>query len=151
MGADGLTDAGAAARFLASEFDCTPGDRLVGNVTLEKPALRPHCTPVVAQRLQQLGREHDVSILLPLALIHTDYHPLAVDIGELQANGLRDAQAGSIAGGQNRSVFSAADALEKVKDFLWTENDGQFLGFLGCRDDLIEGPPPLERDFVEKA
>jgi len=48
-------------------------------------------------------------------------------------------------------VFSAADALEKVKDLLWTENDGQLLGFLWRRDDLIEWPTPLQRDFVEKA
>src|SRR2546425_2376136 len=83
MGADWLADAGESARLLAGEFDCASADRLAGNVTLEEPPLRPHCSPVVAQRLQQLGREHHVSILLSLALIDTDNHPLAVDIGEL--------------------------------------------------------------------
>src|SRR3989441_12749794 len=83
MGADWFADAGESARLLAGEFDCASADRLAGNVTLEEPPLRPHCSPVVAQRLQQLGREYHVSILLSLALIDTDNHLLAVDIGEL--------------------------------------------------------------------
>jgi hypothetical protein len=48
-------------------------------------------------------------------------------------------------------LFGASDALEKVQDLLWAENDGQFLGLLGCWDDLIERPLPFQRDFVEKA
>src|SRR5437867_2106732 len=48
-------------------------------------------------------------------------------------------------------MFGAADALEKVENFLRAQNDGQLLGFLGCRDDLIEGPLPFERDLVEKS
>jgi hypothetical protein len=82
MGADGLANARESTRLLASDFDCAPGDGVVGNVTLEEPALRPYGTPVVTQRLQQLGREHYVAILLSLALIDANYHPLAVDIGE---------------------------------------------------------------------
>jgi hypothetical protein len=34
----------------------------------------------VALRFQQLGREHHVTILLSFALLHTNYHPLAIDI-----------------------------------------------------------------------
>jgi hypothetical protein len=43
-------------------------------------------------------------------------------------------------------MLGAADTLEKLEDFFRALNDGQFLWFLGHRDD--EGPVFLERDLA---
>ena len=85
---------------------------------------------------------------MTLALLDTDDHAPAVDIGGLQADGLGDAQAGGVAGGQNRPLFGAAHAAEKLEHFLGAQNDGQGLGLVGRRDDLLDGPILLERDLV---
>ena len=57
--------------------------------------------PPGAQHLEQLGREHHVAVLLPLALLDAEHHPLAVDGGHGEMDGLGDAQAGGVARGQD--------------------------------------------------
>src|SRR5271168_5196444 len=44
--------------------------------------------PPIAQQLQQLRREHDKAILLPLALLDAEQHALVVDVGDLQRDDL---------------------------------------------------------------
>src|SRR5215471_6960692 len=91
MGGYRLPDAGTAAGFLASLFHCGRGDGPSGYHTVEEPAtLRPDRPPITAQRFQQLWREHDVAILLPLTLFNTNHHSLAVNVSGLQVNGLGD-------------------------------------------------------------
>jgi hypothetical protein len=48
------------------------------------PSLLARGAPPVAQQLEKVGREHDIPILLPLALLDPDDHALTIDIGELQ-------------------------------------------------------------------
>ena len=83
-------------------------------------------------------------VLLALALFDADDHPLAVDVRGLQTDGFRNAQARSIAGGQNRAMFRVAHTAEKLKDFLRTQHNGQLLWLLRRRNDLIERPLLLE-------
>ena len=45
---------------------------------------------------EQDGRENDVPILLALALLDPDEHPVTIDIGELERSDLRGSQAGGI-------------------------------------------------------
>ena len=74
--------------------------------------------PPVAQDFQQLGGEHHVPVFLSLALLHANDHALAVDVGGLQADGLGDAQPRGVASRQNRPMFGAAHATQKVEHFL---------------------------------
>ncbi len=37
-----------------------------------------------------------------------------------------------LAGGQDGAMFPAPDEVKKLNDFLWTEDDGQFLGTFGA-------------------
>jgi len=92
-----------------------------------------------------------ITYLLSLPLLDTDHHALAVDIGGLQVDRLGDAQPGGVAGGQDRAMLGAADALEKMKNLLWAENNGEFLWLLGGWDDRIEGPVFFQGDLIEKA
>src|SRR6516165_3898790 len=48
------------------------------------PSLLARGAPPVAQQLKKAGREHDIPILLPLALLDPHDHALTIDIGELQ-------------------------------------------------------------------
>jgi len=65
-------------------------------------------------------------------LLDTQDHALAVDGGRCERNGLGDAQACGVAGGQDGAMFPAPDEVKKLNDFLWTEDDGQFLGTFGA-------------------
>src|SRR6516165_340679 len=48
------------------------------------PSLLARGAPPFSQQLEKVGREHDIPILLALALLDPDDHALTIDIGELQ-------------------------------------------------------------------
>ncbi len=79
-----------------------------------------------------MGRQHHVTILLTFALFDTDDHALTVDIGRLQTDGLGDAETGGVASRQNRPMFGAAHAAQKVEDLLGLRTTGSLWGFFGA-------------------
>ena len=117
----------------------------------QPPRPRPGASPVVAEHLQQPGREHDVAVLAALALLNADHHAGAVDVGRAQADGFRDAQAGRVAGGQDGAVLGARHAVEELQDFLGAGNDRQLVGLPGGGQDLRDVPVLPERDAVQEA
>ena len=71
-----------------------PGRHRIDRVLARKqPGLRPRRPPPFAQQFEQLRREHDVAIPLPLALLDPKRHALAVDVGHLQRHDLGHPQA----------------------------------------------------------
>ena len=150
MRADGLGDAGAKASRPAGMRNGVPGNR-PAEIPGEEPLLRPHNPPVVAQRIEQLGREHDVAVLAALALGHPDHHPPLIERAGLQANGFGDAQAGGVAARQERSVFDIVDATEKMEDLRSAENDRQRLRLLGSGDARFQVPTLPQGNIVEEA
>ena len=72
------------------------------------------------QEREQRGREHDVAILAAFALVHANDHALTVDVGDFQMRRFGDAQACSIADGEDGPLFQRADGLEEVRDFVPT-------------------------------
>ena len=126
------------------------GDRSA-EIPGEEPLLRSPDPPIVTQRVEQFRREHDVAILAALALGHPDHHPLVVERGGLQTNGFGDAQAGGVAGRQDRLVFDVFDAAEKMENLSSAENDRQLLGLLGSGDARFQVPASLESNIVEEA
>src|SRR6266481_9407799 len=121
MRADAFGNAAKTACLPAGMLDGMRGDRVTGDIAWEEPDLRAHRIPVFAQDYQQLGRQHDVAVLAPLALHHADDHPPAINGAGFQTDGFGDAQAGSVAGGQDRSMFQAFDAAEKTQNLLAAE------------------------------
>ena len=95
MNADTLGDAGtprcqandpvelARTGMLPSVAGKQPG------LTGRHPALLARDAPPFMQYLKKDGRENDVSILLALALLDPDEHPVTIDIGELERYDLR--------------------------------------------------------------
>src|SRR6516164_2964543 len=90
MNADTLGDAGtpgcqandpmqlARTRMLPAVAGKQPG------LNGRHPALLARDAPPLMQYLKQDGRENGVSILLALALLDPDEHPVTIDIGELE-------------------------------------------------------------------
>src|ERR1700742_2167474 len=115
----GLARVQQLASLLTGKGNGTSIDRPAGNSPLEQPIFRPGSPPVAAQRLQQLGRQHHVAILLTLTLIDADHHALTIDIAGLQMDALGDTEAGSIAGCENHSMLRTAHTTEKVQHLLW--------------------------------
>jgi hypothetical protein len=60
------------------------------------------------QRME-LRREHDVAVLAALALLDSDHHSLAVDVGDLQELPTRAVR--GIDSGQRGAAFEARDRL----------------------------------------
>src|SRR3974377_2554785 len=73
-------------------------------LTGRHPALLARDATPFMQYLKQDGRENDVSILLALALLDPDEHPVTIDIGELERYDLRGSQAGGVSQHQDRPV-----------------------------------------------
>src|SRR6201984_1317109 len=111
MNADTLGDAGtprcqandpmqmARTRMLPAVAGEQPG------LARRHPALRSRNAPPFVQYLEQDGLENDVPILLALALLDADDHPVTIDIGELERYDLRGSQAGGISQAQDRPVL----------------------------------------------
>jgi hypothetical protein len=85
------------------------------------------------------------------ALGHPDHHPLVVERAGLQAHGFGNAQAGGVAGRQDRVVFDVFDAAEKMENFRSAEDDRQLLGLPGSRDVRFQVPASLEGNIVKEA
>src|SRR5215467_4764360 len=99
---------------LARILNRGPGDRLPRNTSGEQPFLWTRRLPVAAQYIQQLGRQHHVSVFTAFAQLNANYHSSAVDSVGSQLNSLRDAQAGGVAGRQDDAMFSALHAIKKM-------------------------------------
>ena len=103
------------------------------------------------QHRQQLRREHHVAVLPPLAVGDAQHHALRVDGGYGEPDGLGDAQAGGVAGGQDGAMLDGLDRVEKPGHFFAAGHDRQGPGPLRQRDQVVEAPPLVERGPVEKA
>ena len=70
----------------------------------KQPGLRPRRVLPLAQQFDQLRRQHDIAISLPLALLDPKRHALAVDVGHLQRHDLGHPQARAV-GDAERGLF----------------------------------------------
>ena len=68
---------------------------------------------------------------LPFTLLNSDEHSLTIDIGDLQADRLRDAQSGGVAGRQDRAMLEASHTGQKLQNFFLSQDNRQLLRFFG--------------------
>jgi len=132
MGGDRLGEAAPALRLLARLLDGVRGDGPADSPAREEPGPGPGHAPPGPQELQEPWGEHDVAILLPLALLDAEDHALTVDVGRLQPDGLGDAEPRGVAHGQNRAVLQARHGLEELPDLCPACTMGRVWGFLGA-------------------
>jgi|SRR5271157_386595 hypothetical protein len=79
MRSDRLVDTEELTRLPAGMCDSKTADRLIGDIAWEQPFLWLFRAPITAQDLQKFGREHDITVFPPFALLHADNHPLTVN------------------------------------------------------------------------
>src|SRR5580704_5121081 len=120
-------------------------------IALEEPLLGPGYWPPVTQDLQQLWRMHDIAVFLPFALFDSNDHSLAVDIGDFQADSLRNAQPSRITDRQDGAMLDALYAAQELQDLLRTQDNRQLLRLLRRRDNFFQAPILMKRYFVEEA
>ena len=99
--------------------------------------------PVLPQSVQQLGAEHDVTVLTALSTLYVNDHSLAVDVGDLQMRQLSPANSGRIERHQDRAVERSRRRIDQPRDFLRAEYPGQPDDSLGVWG-LVDTPSPLE-------
>ena len=148
---DRLGDASPAPRLFTGVLHGEGRDRLIGDVAGEQEILRVDGVPISPENVQQPRREHHVAILPPLALLHADDHPLAIDRRWRQADRFGDTQAGRVADGQDGAMLPAVDGVEEPGDLVLAEHDRKLLRFATGGNDLVDAPTPSERNLVEKA
>jgi hypothetical protein len=107
-------------------------------------------SPVSPQFLEQDRAEHDVAVLVTLAVLNVHDHASAIDVADLQARELGAAHAGAVKGHQNGAIERSRRSIDELCDFFLTENGGQAIALLGIRS-VGNAPGPLERLDVEEA
>jgi len=98
----------------------------------------------------QLRREHDGSVLGPLAVTNLDQHAIAIDIRDPQADCFRGAQPCGIGSRQSRARLQGRHRLEETHDLIGTQDRRQLAGRARIGNpfgDLC----PVQRHAVEKA
>ena len=120
-----LVDLGHLGGGVAGAIELTRRHRIDRVLPGKQPALRPRDAPPVAQKLQQLRREHRVTILAALAVLDAQHHALAVDVRDLQRDDLGDAQAGAIGDAERGLVLDAGRRLQEARDLLGAQDDRQ--------------------------
>src|ERR1700745_1110026 len=118
-------------------------------LTGRHPALLARNAPPFVQYLEQDGRENDVPILLALALLDPDDHPVTIDIGELERYDLRGSQARGISQAEGHLVLDVRRRGEKPSDLFRAENNGQ-AARLAHRHARVGKIAALQRDLEEE-
>jgi hypothetical protein len=87
---------------------------------------------------------------LPFTLFDSDDHSLTIDIRDLQADRLRDAQSGRVAGRKDRAMLDTPHTAQKPQNFFRTQDNRQLLRLLGRWNNFFKLPILMERYFVEE-
>src|SRR5271166_3448651 len=130
-----LLQASASSGLAAGVVNGLGGDRMI-RCMAESPREQPlgrlalESSPILAQGIQQLWAEHDVTILASLAPLDVDDHPLAINIADLQARQFSTPHAGGIERHQYDAMKGSQCRVDQASDLLLTENDRQLQHFL---------------------
>ena len=76
-------------------------------------------------------------------------HPVAVDVGDLEPQGLAESQPRGVARGENHAVLGTRHAVEESNDLFGAQDDRQRLAALRQRQG-VDRPVSLERDLIEE-
>src|SRR5882762_11949490 len=126
---------GAFGRLLTGVPENLGGDRMtrrMPSVAGEQPigglAFQP--APVDAQRIEQLGTEHDITVLAPLASPDMNDHALAVDIADLQVRHFCATCARGIEGHQQNAMKGKLCRVDQMRHFVLAQHLQQMQNLL---------------------
>src|SRR5271163_2659487 len=150
MRRDWPRDAGSRAGSSAGILNGIRRDRLPGLPAREQPLFWPCGFPVIAENVQQPGRKHNVTIFSPLARLHTDDHPLAVDSGWLEPDCLGNTQSRRVADRQNQPLLGDFHRAQESGNLRGAQHFGKRVRLPASWDVILDGPFPAKRDGIEE-
>src|SRR2546426_4261906 len=106
--------------------------------------------PVAAQQDQEVGRQHEVTILVALALPDANRLAARINVTPLEMKGFRGPQAGGVDGGQQDPVLPLGNGGQETRDFLETQHFGQ-PAFLAGKGNVLDDPVLVKGVAVEEA
>ena len=106
--------------------------------------------PEFAQELKCALRQGNVTILVAFAGADVEEHALRIDVRDLQARALSQAQAAGVNGGQADPMIQGANQAEDAADFGGGENDGEFELGIGADQFQFVRPGAFESFFPEE-
>jgi hypothetical protein len=115
----------------------------------KQPGTRAHDAPVRPQDVQQLHRQHGITLAAALAARDPNHHALAVDVAHLKGDDFGQPQACRIGRGQRRASFEPGNRFEETHHFLAAEHHRQPARRARIGDQLhdlaaLEGDPVKE-------
>lgn len=146
---------GAFGGLLTGVPENPSGDRMtrrMPSVAGEQPigglAFQP--APVDAQSIEQLGAEHDITVLAPLASPDMNDHALAVDVADLQVRHFGATCARGIEGHQQNAMKGEPCRVDQTRHFILAQHLRQVQNFLRiwC---LGNAPAALQHLYIEEA
>src|SRR3954452_17813962 len=146
---DPLGDPGPVSGGMDRAVELTRGARVERVLSGEQPDLRPGDPPPVTQEFEPPRREHRKAILASLALLDPEQHALGIDVADLERHDLGDAQARAIGGTQGGLVLWSRRRLQKARDRLGAQDDGD-LARLGDERQRFGHRGPVHRDGEEE-
>src|SRR4051794_19845562 len=127
---DPLGDPGPVGGGVNRPIELTRGERVERVLSGEQPDLGPGDPPPVPQELKELRREHRKAIPASLALLDPEQHAPGIDVADFERHDLRNAQAGAIAGTQGGFVLRSRRCLQKARNLLGAQHDGDLARLL---------------------
>src|SRR6516164_7174991 len=106
-----LLDAGGLSGGMDGAIELTGRQRLDRVAAGKQPTPRqqqaapPALPPPGTQQLEQLRRQHCVTVPTPLAAFDAQQHALGIDIANLERDDFRDAQPSAICSGEPRLIL----------------------------------------------
>ncbi len=134
MGRDALLDPGNLRRAPNGPADDVGGERIACDHAGEQPVFGMGKAVPFTQHRQQIGRQHDVAVLVALALLDADHHAGTIDVGDLEVDQFGDAQSGGVTGAQYDLIFEAGSGGEQTHDLVLAQDHRQLLGLLDVGD-----------------
>ena len=106
--------------------------------------------PVVAENVQEPGRQHHVTIFPPFASLHTNDHSFAVDRGWLQLDRFGNTQPGRVADCQDHALLQAFHRVQESGDLRGAQHFGQLVRLPAGWDLILDGPRPSKGDGIKE-
>ena len=100
--------------------------------------------PALPQQEQGALRQGDVAVAVALAAADVQEHALGVDVADFQVEGLTQAQAAGVDGGQGDAVIEGRDGGEDAADLGGGEDDGELELGVGADQFDLGGPGTAE-------
>jgi hypothetical protein len=105
--------------------------------------------PKLAQELQGAFRQRDVAVIVAFAAADVQEHPFGIDVADLQAQTLAQAQAARVEGDEGDAMIQGRDRRQDPTHLGGREDDREFDLGVGADQFDLAGPDAMKGFFPE--